>query len=90
MGSKEGAVYSELAEVRPIYVSGVANAYLERGNIHVSYFQETRLGDGTVDRIIVLRLIISEAAVMDGRAVVNFEIAANRHTSGAMVGARTT
>lgn len=89
MASVGGFVYSELADIRPIYCTGVASAYLEHGNLHVAYFQEVRLGDGTIEKVIVARLVIPEETVMAGRALVNFEIAAHRHVSGAMIGAGT-
>lgn len=86
MGSKGGVVYSQLLDIVPIYCSGVAHCHLEHGNLHVAYYRNEIAGDGTLERVIVFKLIIPEDAVMDGRAVVNFEIAAHRHVSGAMVG----
>lgn len=79
MGHAAVTVFSELANLTPIYCSGVAGVLVEGGNIHVSYYQETRLGDGSVDRVIVLRIIVPSAAVSQGRAMVDFEIAAAEH-----------
>lgn len=86
MGSVGGVIYSELADIRPVYCTGVASAYLEHGNLHVAYYQTVRLGDGAIEKVIVARLVIPESTVAAGRAIVNFEIAAHRHISGAMIG----
>lgn len=89
MGSKGGVVYSQLADITPVYVTGLASVHLDHGNLHISYFRNEIAPDGTLDRVIVVRLIIPESAVMEGRAAVNFEIDAHRHVSGAMIGAGT-
>lgn len=82
MTQKPNVIYSELADLTPIYCSGVAYAHLDHGNLHVGYYREERTCDGTLDRVIVLKLIIPEDAVMNGRAVINFEMNARKLMSG--------
>lgn len=85
MGTKGGVIYSELSDITPVYCSGVASVHLDRGNLHIAYYRDGMTADGTLERVIVFRLIVPEVAVGEGRRLVDFEIAVRKHVSGAMV-----
>ena len=72
------AVFSELASVVPVYCSGLAYVIVDGGNLHFALYQETVLGDGTRDRVIVQRIIMPAASWLEARDLTVFEIEAAR------------
>lgn len=78
MGIQVGTVFSELANVEPIYCSGVAYVIVDHGNLHFALYQETILGDGTRDRVIVKRIVMPQGGYLAGAAMTEFEMQAAR------------
>jgi hypothetical protein len=68
--------FSELANVSPVYCSGLAYVIADGGNLHFALYQETVLGDGTRDRVIVQRLIMPADAWIEARGLTEFEMQA--------------
>lgn len=82
MTAKLNVIYSELAEITPIYCSGVASVHLDHGNLHIAYYREEITGDGILQRVIVFRIILPEKALSEARGLVDFEITARKLGSG--------
>ena len=78
MGQSQGPTFMEHADVTQVYCSGAAHVFIDGNNLHASFYQEHQAGDGTRERVIVLRLVIPVKAMMQGREFADFAIAENR------------
>jgi hypothetical protein len=77
MGRDGCAVYSEHSDIEPVYCSGVASVMVDQGNLHFSFYSEHMAGDGSKERVIVARLVLSASAFASVRKAVDFEVAAD-------------